>query len=729
MVHLQSRLLSVPAGYTDQQSVTVSGTAAQGDTDTVGEPVEIFIDGPAEQRGEVNRRLADDLIVRVVDADDNGVSFELVRFEIIEGSGRLSPSRVRTDSDGYAEAGFTPRSSGTIEVEASSGDLDPVTFTITTGNPPDALVYISGNNQSGKPGAKLANPFVVEVIDEDDEPVSGATVTFAVTAGGGTLSRTSATTGSNGRAQTTLTLGKAIGDNTVAARVTGLTGITFKARTGAQVLVPAAQRPPMYWVDSTNGTLHRLVADDVEDLATSMKGAMSIAVDSANGYIYWTAQTGNNKGAIRRAGINGRGVQTLKTVSALPMGIAIDAAGGTVYWTNARGKILSMPVAGGKVTNVRQNLSSPGPIALSNGVLYWGEATGSIRKMNLTARSPKNVENLVTGLGEPLAISIAKGKIYWIERGGGGSGKLQRANTNGQNIQQLKSFASGAPIGMVVDSSANRIYWTKRTGKIQRSNFAGKFIKDIVTGLPNPGSIALGVEEVATTPTTQGNQQTNNQQANNQQQNNQQASDTSKYDVNGDGAVDNLDVTIVALALGTDNLDYDVNGDGSVDANDLRAVIANSDSSGAAPAIEVDLKAMDIDFNRVQEQIEMLLAAGDISLEGQRVLLYLQHLLASARPDETVLLANYPNPFNPETWIPYHLAESTDVRVNIYDAQGVLVRVLTLGHQMAGYYTSRSRAAYWNGRNTLGERVASGIYFYQLQTDAISPMRKMVILK
>ena len=98
-------------------------------------------------------------------------------------------------------------------------------------------------------------------------------------------------------------------------------------------------------------------------------------------------------------------------------------------------------------------------------------------------------------------------------------------------------------------------------------------------------------------------------------------------------------------------------------------------------------------------------------------------------PTQTDLLANYPNPFNPETWIPYHLASRTDVTINIYNAQGILVRALRLGHQSAGYYTDRDRAAYWDGRNTLGERVASGIYFYQLQADEISPMRKMLILK
>ena len=68
-------------------------------------------------------------------------------------------------------------------------------------------------------------------------------------------------------------------------------------------------------------------------------------------------------------------------------------------------------------------------------------------------------------------------------------------------------------------------------------------------------------------------------------------------------------------------------------------------------------------------------------------------------PDETTLLANYPNPFNPETWIPYQLANPSDVVISIYDARGQVVRRLALGHQPAGYYTHRSRAAYWDGRN------------------------------
>ena len=113
----------------------------------------------------------------------------------------------------------------------------------------------------------------------------------------------------------------------------------------------------------------------------------------------------------------------------------------------------------------------------------------------------------------------------------------------------------------------------------------------------------------------------------------------------------------------------------------------------------------------------------------QRGIAVLEQLLALVAPEATALLANYPNPFNPETWIPYHLANDTDVLLSIYDMDGALVRELDLGHQRAGYYTDRSRAAYWDGRNGLGERVASGVYFYQLRAGDYLKLRKMVILK
>ena len=98
-------------------------------------------------------------------------------------------------------------------------------------------------------------------------------------------------------------------------------------------------------------------------------------------------------------------------------------------------------------------------------------------------------------------------------------------------------------------------------------------------------------------------------------------------------------------------------------------------------------------------------------------------------PAETVLLSNYPNPFNPETWIPYHLSESADVTLTIYSADGKLVRTLALGHQAAGIYESKSRAAYWDGRNAVGERVASGVYFYTLEAGDFAATQNMLIMK
>ena len=99
------------------------------------------------------------------------------------------------------------------------------------------------------------------------------------------------------------------------------------------------------------------------------------------------------------------------------------------------------------------------------------------------------------------------------------------------------------------------------------------------------------------------------------------------------------------------------------------------------------------------------------------------------QPTQNLLLQNYPNPFNPETWIPYQLAEDSSVSVSIYDTTGQLIRTLPIGFQAAGFYNSRERAAYWDGRNALGERVASGIYFYQLITPAFQQTRRLVIVK
>ena len=136
-----------------------------------------------------------------------------------------------------------------------------------------------------------------------------------------------------------------------------------------------------------------------------------------------------------------------------------------------------------------------------------------------------------------------------------------------------------------------------------------------------------------------------------------------------------------------------------------------------------------LDLEQFESQLQLLRAESDGSVIYLQAIALLESTLAAMRPEKTRLLANYPNPFNPETWIPYHLANPSNVLITIYDARGSVVRQLDLGHQREGYYTSRNRAAYWDGRNDFGERVASGVYFYHLRADNMSLLRKMLILK
>ena len=110
-------------------------------------------------------------------------------------------------------------------------------------------------------------------------------------------------------------------------------------------------------------------------------------------------------------------------------------------------------------------------------------------------------------------------------------------------------------------------------------------------------------------------------------------------------------------------------------------------------------------------------------------ILEMEDLIVYEIPAETELLRNYPNPFNPETWIPYRLAEDADVSLTIYDVSGETVRTIDIGHQTAAMYETRAKAIYWDGRNRFGEQIASGIYFYSLSAGDFSATRKMVILK
>ena len=202
-------------------------------------------------------------------------------------------------------------------------------------------------------------------------------------------------------------------------------------------------------------------------------------------------------------------------------------------------------------------------------------------------------------------------------------------------------------------------------------------------------------------------------------------------DVNRDGQVSILDMILVAQHFGESllvNSAVDVNGDGVVSILDL-IIVAQHFGVSTASASPTILDVDGIDPAMIQAWIEHAQVEDDGSIAFQQGIANLQRILASLIPEETVLLPNYPNPFNPETWIPYQLSEPADITLRIYAVSGSLVRTLALGQMPAGMYQARSRAAYWDGKNGVGESVASGIYFYTLTAGEFTATRKMLIRK
>ena len=201
-------------------------------------------------------------------------------------------------------------------------------------------------------------------------------------------------------------------------------------------------------------------------------------------------------------------------------------------------------------------------------------------------------------------------------------------------------------------------------------------------------------------------------------------------DVNGDGVVNIFDLVSVASHFGKQgqNLRADVNRDGVVDVRDLVLVAGMFGEIAAAPSAQPQTSEM-LTAAAIRQWLADAKALEISDPIMERGVGVLQQLLTSLTPRENELLANYPNPFNPETWIPYRLAEDAFVTLTIYDGMGQVVRTIDVGHQTSAVHESRSKAIYWDGRNELGEQVASGMYFYHLSAGDYSATRKMVILK
>ena len=671
-------------------------------------PYDLEIVSGNNQRIAVNQR-SDPLVVRVTDEDGNDLEDVTVTFSMRGPGGTLTPRSAETDRLGEAEAELLPRAAGTFFVDARVVGVPTVRFTLTVGDLADSIEIISGNNQRGDPGTELANPLVVEVLDEDGDVVSGVTVTFSVTDGGGSLSATSDTTNSRGRAETTLTLGDEPGRNSVRVSVSGVsTRVTFTA-TAVPPAPPeplihlgSGQRADTYWINTDSGTLHRLVGSSVENIAPGVENVVSLAVTSDR--LYWVETTGNNSGRLRRSNLNGTNIQLIRDLTATPAGITVDTANSKIYMTNGWGKVQAINLDGsGYAPNLITGLTDPTDIAVGGSKVYWITGGNTVYSANVDGSGVTQIASGYSALG---SIAVGGGKVFWTEAISESDGNIHSANLDGSSVTEVVSLLA-APYGISVDAGASKLYFTNSRGRIMQSNLNGGGIQIVASNLVTLGDISVPSGTTRAPGTF------------------------SPYDVNRDGKVDNTDAALVANALGESppsDPNLDVNGDGNVNFLDLLLVFDNRDESNAAP-VAVASKRPKVSREEVQHQIEQLLATDNHSVTAQFTLAYLQSLLEVVTPEQTRLLANYPNPFNPETWIPYQLATSSDVQITIYNSAGREVRTLSLGHQSEGYYTDRSRAAYWDGRNAIGEQVASGVYFYTLITDRMSATRKMLILK
>ena len=197
--------------------------------------------------------------------------------------------------------------------------------------------------------------------------------------------------------------------------------------------------------------------------------------------------------------------------------------------------------------------------------------------------------------------------------------------------------------------------------------------------------------------------------------------------------IDIFDLVMVADQFGQKGYDLigDINSDGSVNIFDL-VLVANyfgRNTTNAAPAVNSDVVLSNEQKKHITTGISYLEDKLRRSDEEEFALGLLKSILPKRFTSQTQLLANYPNPFNPETWIPFRLAQPSAVTARIYDSLGNQIRVIELGYLRAGNYTESNKSIYWDGKNKNGEQVSSGIYFYEISAGNYTEVRKMVVLQ
>ena len=689
--------------------------------------------GPRTHIAIVNLTQADVLLYRVRYDGTEAFSHRVPPWYIRVSSRTVNEIRLIKDLNGRNLAVFqTVEKIGRILIDETLNLITP------------GLSKVSGDNQSGVPGAVIANPLVIEVRDENGSALEGISVTFAVTAGNGTLSVTRTTTDKNGAVQSTLTLGPNLGTNTVSVSASGIEGtVTFNA-----VVEPAVDLPDLNLRAAIETGLSKAEGDSItpSEIATLTRlEAPEAGVRNLTGLEHATNLT--------RLGLSNNVISDISALAGLTNLTLLKLDRNSISDISSLANLTNLTHLALYINSV----SDPSPVASLTGLTYLNLAENSISDIsalvnltNLTHlelpfNSISDISSLVanTGVGNGDEVDVRGNPLSYLSiythipalqsrgvtvefdnQAHPALLKISGDNQNGASFASLSQpfvveaqDANGsALVGISVRFAVTTGGGTLST-TLTRTDEKGRAQSTLTLG-PNLGTntvevSATGIESPVTFYAISDTE-----------------SPPITADVNNDGSVNILDLVVIASELGNQgqNLAADVSGDGVVNILDLILVAGMFDGAAAAPAAHAQVPET-LTAVEVQGWLTDARALEVRDAITKRGFVVLEQLLVSLTPTETELLANYPNPFNPETWIPYRLAEDAFVTLTIYDLSGQPVRTLDVGHRIASAYENRSKAIYWDGRNGLGERVASGVYFYHLSAGDYSATRKMLVVK
>ena len=701
------------------------------------------------------------LSVQLEDSDGSLMSDVDVTFRILSGDrsrASLSPTRATTDANGRAQATltFSPDATGQyiINVHRSDNPNIYTVFTITV-DPllPKAtrLEKISGDNQTGLTGGVWAAPFVVEVRDQYDVPLEGVPVTFTILTGGGILSAETTRTNANGLATSTLRLGTEAGTNTVEVSVEGLSEtVTFTAEAPLPPPIPTTlsiisgeNQQGFIGAPLTNPFIvqvHDQYGQPMEGVIVTF--AVTIGDSSLSGTTTITDQDGQAKTTLTLGTAPGtvtieasvEGIAQTATFNAvaelLEFNLSLSTGLNLIHLPLKVRAVDGMPATIQSVSDLYNVLGGAGfvnfLITLDSPTQAWHSYFGTSDTATLADRTLTDTTGILAGMKAPVSVRLGGDAL-----GTDGTSTItlnQSINLVGLPLKDsrvtrvsdlFKLDGIGGNVPVIILSDAGGFQLVGRVGDPGDSEIAGG--QAFIMTAQQPVTITISGEAwtnvsgaAAAPPVTRKG-----------------------IDVGNTTPVLALKGLVLDEEAGLNKLNFWVT---VKNLSTGRAVTGMTRDEG----MEYRLTVVDIETARVAtlgdileisaqspnpfigvEPLRYTVTAEDV----KRSWIQLPELAVYKIPAETQLLANYPNPFNPETWIPYRLAEDAFVTLTIYDGTGQVVRTLDVGHRIASAYENRSKAIYWDGRNHVGERVASGVYFYTLTAGDFSATRKMLIIK